>query len=827
MGRKRKSDIWEEKNARRERWTDFNLAGEVKRSVAAVFLFALALVVVLGFWDKAGVVGKDFNKVISILVGWAKWVFPVFLLAAGVILLIKEKSSFYISKLLGLLIALAGVAGFLHWFFDAERMLAAAKSGSGGGYLGYITTFLATKYLGRAGGLVTIIALFLCGTVVAFNVSITEFIEGMKKRREEKLALKAEAEKNAAEEAEASEPTVAETMVNEGKEMEKVEVPADAKAMAGEADEDGIPSHENIGKIEFVEGRDQYVDEKLLNGAAGFNRKNFSVKKKVFDNVNKNKASEDNWLLPGSDLLESNSGVAKSGDMEKNAEIIESTLRNFGIEVKRGEFKVGPSVTQYSFSPAVGVKISKIVSLQNDISLALALHPIRIEAPIPGKSLIGIEVPNKVPAIVRMRNVVELPEFEKRENNLMLALGKDVGGEYLFASLSKMPHLLIAGSTGTGKSVCINSIITTLLYQNSPEDLKLILVDPKRVELSLYAGIPHLLSNVIVENGKVINALKAMVGEMEKRYKMLQDFASKDIASYNEKVEKGATEKYVDPETGEVKEGEAKKLPYIVIVIDELADLMGTHGKEVEGAIVRLAQMARAVGIHLIVSTQRPSVEVITGLIKANITTRIAFQVPTQIDSRTIIDMAGAEKLLGNGDMLYLSASSPKPRRIQGIFVSESEVKRVVKFLRDQKEKNDKKKRAEGREELEEESIISEEKTSIADGVPVIFSGSSQNSDGLMEFSATTQADSVEDDLYESAKQEVIRAKKASASLLQRRLRVGYARAARLLDVLEERGVVGPADGAKPRDVFVAEETGEIKYENQEAEQETRDKWDM
>ena len=802
--------------ARRERFLDFNIASEVKRSVAAVFLFALAFVIVLGFWDKAGMAGKNFDKVVSLLVGWAKWVFPLFLMIAGIILLLKEKYSFYISKLAGLFIALMGITGFFHWFFDAGEMLKTAKAGSGGGYLGYITTYLATKYLGRAGGLVTIIALFLCGTVVAFNVSITEFIEGIKKRREEKIAIKEEAEKLASVEAIANE--------EEPKEAEKAEGKTEASVPVKTAEGEMVEGDGNIRKIEFVEGRDQYVDNKLLESAGGFNRKNFSVKKRIFDRAEKNK-SEDNWIFPPMDLLEANSGAAKVGDTDKNAEIIESTLRNFGIEVKKGEIKVGPSVTQYSFSPAVGVKVAKILSLQNDLSLALAAHPIRIEAPIPGKSLVGVEVPNKTPAIVRMRNAIDSSDFKDRENNLTLALGEDVNGKYIVGNLDKMPHLLIAGATGTGKSVCINSIITALLYQNSPDDLKFLMVDPKRVELSLYSGIPHLASNVIVENGKVINALKWAVGEMERRYKLLQESASKDIGSYNEKKNKGDKIKYTNAETGEIEEREMEKLPYIVIVIDELADLMSSHGKEVEGAIVRLAQMARAVGIHLIVSTQRPSVEVITGLIKANITTRIAFQVATQIDSRTILDMAGAEKLLGNGDMLYLSAASPKPKRIQGIFVSESEVKRVVKFLQDQKERIKKMKRAAGEESLEDdENIIPEEAMSAP--APAAREVSKDN-DGLMEFDNAPQMDDREDELYEAAKQEVIRAKKASASLLQRRLRVGYARAARMLDVLEERGVVGPADGAKPREVFVTEENGEINYENSEAEQETREKWEM
>ncbi|MDR3559408.1 MAG: DNA translocase FtsK, partial [Candidatus Pacebacteria bacterium] len=456
----------------------------------------------------------------------------------------------------------------------------------------------------------------------------------------------------------------------------------------------------------------------------------------------------------------------------------------------------------YSFRPAVGVKIAKILSLQNDLALALAAHPIRIEAPIPNQSLIGIEIPNTAKVTVRLRDMFDKADFRRRTSGLTLALGENVSGEGVTADLTKMPHLMIAGATGTGKSVAINSVIVALLYQNSPEDLKFIMVDPKRVELSLYNGIPHLLTDVIVENGKVVNTLRWAVSEMERRYRLLQDSGSRDLESYREKRQRGEMIRRVDPETNETSEEELKDLPYIVIVIDELADLMGSHGKEVEGAIVRLAQMARAVGIHLIVSTQRPSVEVITGLIKANITTRIAFQVATQIDSRTILDMGGAEKLLGQGDMLYLSASSPKPQRIQGAFVSETEVKRVVEFIKAQKDKFEEK----------------------VDETPDITQNAQRD---ILEYKDNGGAEA-EDDLLSAAKDEIMRSKKASASFLQRRLRIGYARAARLLDILEEKGIVGPADGAKPREIYgLTNDDSATNFEDTLEDQEKRDKWEI
>ncbi len=776
MGRKKKIDKEKEKLVSEDgNKLEFDIAGDAKRSIAAVIFFALALVILLGFFGEAGVVGESLGNAVAQMIGWTKWVFPIFLIIAGVVLLLRKETSFYVAKLAGLFVVFLSLTGFFHMFFDVHKMAKIAKAGSGGGYVGYAVAYFAVKFLGTAGGFVVLIALILIGIIIAFNFSIKHLVERLLAKSEnveEVKGVKVEKEEK------------------EGIKVAKEETKAEEKRSKAD---------ENIGKIEFVEGPDRYVDDKLFDKISA----GASATKKVLSKAKMKLNPSDGWEFPPLDLLEKSSGLAKGGDVEKNAEIIEKTLRHFGIEVERGEILTGPAVTQYSFRPPVGVKVSKILALQNDLSLALAAHPIRIEAPIPGKSMIGIEVPNKISAMVRMRDILESEEFKYRKSSLTLALGEDVSGEYIFGNLEKMPHLMIAGATGTGKSVGINSIITALLYQNSPNDLKFIMVDPKRVELSLYNGIPHLLSEVIVENGKVVSALKWAVGEMERRYRQLQDTGSRDIASYNEKVSGGKTRKTTDPETGETYEQELEKLPFIVIIIDELADLMGSHGKEVEGAIVRLAQMARAVGIHLIVSTQRPSVEVITGLIKANITTRVAFQVATQIDSRTIIDMSGAEKLLGNGDMLFLSASSPKPKRIQGVYVSESEVKRVVKFIRDQRQPD---------EALE----IGEDITKPTVG-------------GTLEFKDSDEGGAQEDDLFEAAKAEVERAGKASASLLQRRLRVGYARAARLLDILEDKGIIGPADGAKPREVYTAQNTPHeaINYDDAMGDQAMRDKWQI
>lgn len=456
------------------------------------------------------------------------------------------------------------------------------------------------------------------------------------------------------------------------------------------------------------------------------------------------------WKFPPLDLLDVTTTRPDAGNIQGNAGIIQKTLANFAVTVSMGDVNVGPTVTQYTLKPEEGVKLNKITTLDRDLALALAAHPIRIEAPIPGKSLVGVEVPNKSPALVRLRSIMETETWEKRRSKLSIVFGLDVAGHPQVADITKMPHLLIAGATGSGKSVCINSLLLSLLYQNTPKELKLILVDPKRVELSPYNAVPHLLSPVIVEPDKTVSALKWAVAEMENRYRTLEQAGKRTVAEYN---------------SARGKEG----MPYIIIVIDELADLMAASANEVEALICRLAQMARAVGIHLVVATQRPSVDVITGLIKANITTRIAFSVVSNADSRTILDQGGAEKLLGMGDMLFISAETPKPKRIQGSFVSEKEVKSVTGFLKDQ-----------GEPEYDEEILRQPTKLGGDFGAP-------------------------DDDLFLDAADCVIRAGKASASLLQRRLRIGYARAARLLDLLEERGIIGPADGARPRDVMVSD----------------------
>ena len=462
------------------------------------------------------------------------------------------------------------------------------------------------------------------------------------------------------------------------------------------------------------------------------------------------------YVPPSLDILHSSISKPDSGNVEANKQKIQTTLEKFGIMVTMGKVSVGPTVAQYTLRPDEGVKLARITALQNDLALALAAHPIRIEAPIPNTNMVGIEIPNKDVSLVRLKELLASKEFRQAPSPLTIVLGKDVAGQSQVGTIESMPHLLIAGATGSGKSIFINTLILSLLYRNSPALVRMILVDPKRVELSLYNGIPHLLTPVITEPDKTVNALKWAVKEMDRRYRLLAESGSRNLPSFNAN----------NPDDA---------MPLIVIVIDELADLMATSARDVEGMIVRLAQMARAIGIHLVLATQRPSVNVITGLIKANVPTRVAFNVASQIDSRTILDAAGAEKLLGSGDMLYLPGDRAKPVRLQGGFISEEEVRQVVQDIRDKNPIDP----------GHDDSIITPAHT-----------GSNE------------AGDAGDDVLFEEAKRIVIESGKASASLLQRRLRVGYSRAARLLDMLEEYGVIGMQEGNKPRDILMMSDEG-------------------
>jgi DNA segregation ATPase FtsK/SpoIIIE, S-DNA-T family len=486
--------------------------------------------------------------------------------------------------------------------------------------------------------------------------------------------------------------------------------------------------------------------------------------------------SDPNWKSPGIDLLEKKQNPADAGDVQGNAQIIKETLGEFSIDVEMEGANIGPKVTQYTLKPPSGVKLTRIAALETNIALNLAAQSLRIEAPIPGQRAVGIEVPNRRAADVRLRGILESKQWTSSPEPLGFAIGKDISGEAVVGQLNKMPHLLIAGQTGSGKSVMINTLLTSLLYRNSPSEMKLILVDPKQVEMAPYEDIPHLLTPVITEPEKTVSALKWAVNEMERRYKLLAEEKLRDIKSYNQMVNKRSSRKIpVADEDGAAHKNEDGAMPYIVIVIDELADLMMVAAKDVEALIVRLAQKARAVGIHLVLATQRPSVNVITGLIKANVPARIAFTVASQVDSRTILDVMGAEKLLGQGDMLMKTAELPKPKRIQGAWVMDEEVLKITDHLRMQ-----------SAPQYNDEIISQPVQINGKGGVVMDMNGEGG------------------DDMYNDALRVVIESRKASTSLLQRRLRIGYARAARIIEEMEEQGVIGAADGSRPRDVLVS-----------------------
>lgn len=477
------------------------------------------------------------------------------------------------------------------------------------------------------------------------------------------------------------------------------------------------------------------------------------------DNMPMTEVENYEYILPSMQLLAeptNNSQQQEKSQIQATVKKLESTFTSFGVKARVTKVHVGPAVTKYEIYPEAGVKVSKIVNLHDDLALALAAKDLRIEAPIPGKSAVGIEVPNQEVAMVSLREVLE-SIAQKQSSKLLFALGRDISGEAIVGELNKMPHLLIAGATGSGKSVCVNGIITTILMRAKPHEVKMMMIDPKKVELNVYNGIPHLLAPVVTDPKKASRALQKVVAEMERRYELFSDTGTRNIEGYNEYIRKH-NQHVEDPEPN---------LPYIVVLVDELADLMMVASSDVEDAITRLAQMARAAGIHLIIATQRPSVDVITGVIKANIPSRIAFSVSSATDSRTILDSGGAEKLLGRGDMLFIPVGSSKPTRVQGAFLSDEEVERVVDHCIEQQKAS------------YQEEMIPEEVNEVAE--------------------------EVDDELYDDAVQLITEMQSASVSMLQRRFRIGYTRAARLIDAMEQRGIVGPYEGSKPRTVLISQ----------------------
>lgn len=688
------------------------LTSWTKRWIKAILMFLVALVVGLSFVDRAGNAGQIFMKISRFLVGEAVWSLPLFFVLGGMIFIRSRKKGKTLAMFLAISVCVIGASGVI-----ATQNLALNPPAGGGGWVGFLLAKLVAGLFGPLVANITFGAIILIGGFIFLQFIWLE----VPKEKEKKPVFS--------------------------------------------------PQAKTVEPIFRIKGVEQKNDAKSLKPRISLFAKKDEEKpqdkKPIALPENKSK-----YQLPPLDLLSKNETAPTSGNIKENSLIIKKTLENFGIPVEMAEVNVGPAVTQYAFKPAEGVKLSKITTLSNNLALALAAHPIRIEAPIPGKSLVGVEVPNKVRAMVAIRNLIADSSFQNTTSGLPIALGKDVSGQPAFTDITEMPHLLVAGATGAGKTIYLNSLILSLLYKNTPDTLRMIMVDPKRVEFQHYNDIPHLLCPVIYEAGKTINALQWLTREMERRFEIFSEIPTRNIKGYNSNKSVLAS---------------GLQLPYIVLVVDELADLMVAKGKELEAGIVRLAQMARATGIHLVLATQRPSVEVITGLIKANVPSRISFQVASQVDSRTVLDTAGAEKLLGLGDMLFLSSKSSKIPRIQGPYVSEKEIKRVADWISDQ-----------GKTVQEPASVMVESlKNSLEQ------QSQDEKGGGDVFFGD-------DDPLFEEVKKIVLETKKASASFLQRRLRIGYSRAARLIDMLEEQGIVGPADGAKPREVYGEGQTAQL-----------------
>ncbi len=727
-----------------------NLKTETRHGILAIVFFVLAIFLLMSYFETAGVTGKLIYKILEYLLGVGYLLAPLLCALLGY--------SFMKSRTLNL--GLTSFIGSALFLLSGLGMIDVVSNSHSGGLLGKVLSIPFVSLFDTYASIVFLGAILIISIFVIFDTK-PELMPFLKK-----VWGMIWKKKNG---------YISPSASGEIPEAEGVNNPSSFLPLSGEEGNEttGEKIKKALGvgknkKEEKTEEEDEMPIKKIKSGL-------FSA-----------------YTPPPLSLLEGDQGKPNTGDIKANANIIKRTLQNFGIEVEMDEITIGPTVTRYALKPAEGVKLSRIVGLQSDLALALAAHPIRIEAPIPGKSLVGIEIPNKVKSTVGLATLLSDEKFQNSTKPLTIALGRGISGRASFGNLAKMPHVLIAGTTGSGKSVSIHAIITSLLYRNSPDDLKLIMIDPKRVELTLYNKIPHLLTPVITEAKKAILALKWAAKEMDRRYDILEAESVRDIESYHNNVW-GKTTPSVpsssrrgnsDPLFVEEGAGGGDRLPYIVIILDELADIMSSYPRELESAIVRLAQMSRAVGIHLILSTQRPEVNVITGLIKANIPARIALKVSSQIDSRTILDTGGAEKLLGAGDMLY-SSGEAQPERLQSAFISENEVKKVVKYLADKY-----------RDEITEEISLSNGSISADKS---IFSAQGGPAFGWENLDENNESD---DEMYEEARACVIEAGKASTSYLQRKLKLGYARAARLMDQLEEREVIGPGDGAKPREVL-------------------------
>lgn len=761
----------------------------IDKNLVVVVMIITSLLLCVLIYAQSGWIGEHLSPALGGIMGWIKYIIPVGTLAMAIKIAVDDKE--YLSKkIVNYIIFLVCIAATMiiveinngSLSIDAEFssfLEEAYKLGTqniAGGIIGAIIAMPVCKLLGTIGGIILLIGIAIITLINLFEIKpaeiIRDFVQRMKERREYE-----DDEEEDEEEIEEPKSVLVE------KKKEKAKKNKKEKAEEKEEKEE-IPIEEqitiNLNETEPKKKKLNHSKEEVST-ATKENKPN-QIEANLFKQEQEKKEEktkevlvlehgiteeEENYEFPPIELLSEGGGrVFKGGKkaLTDTAAKLQKTLYSFGVSAKVENVSVGPAITRYEVKPAEGVRVNKIANLADDIALSLAAESIRIEAPIPGKQAVGIEIPNKENEVVHLRDIIETEEFVNHKSKLALALGKNVGGEAVIADVAKMPHVLIAGSTGSGKSVCINTLITSILYKAKPNEVKLLMVDPKVVELSVYNGIPHLLIPVVTDPKKAAGALAWAVQEMVNRYSLFASKGVRDIKGYNAAIEK---------------EGGTGKLPQIVIIIDELADLMMVAAKDVEDAICRLAQMARAAGMHLVIATQRPSVDVITGIIKANIPSRIAFAVSSQVDSRTILDAVGAEKLLGKGDMLFYPSGASKPTRVQGSFVSDGEVEKIVDFLKFNG----------GEAKYNEDIIESIEKANSTD----------QELDRMEEEDDT-------DPLLMEAIDTVVETGQASTSFIQRRFKVGYARAGRIIDQMEERGIISGYQGSKPREVLITKE---------------------
>lgn len=734
---KKKKSTRKKKNAARAAVPQHHLPDGFWAQVWAVFLIAISVLFVVAWFGAGGPILEWLQGVAVQSIGYAEYIIPVLFIYIAVEIFRSENNRLpFVTKLATtlLIVWFAGLFGLME-----------NNGQTTGGFVGDIANGAMLALVNAGVGAFIYVLLIIVTALFVLRISPITVIKKLWElsRRD----------------------------IEEQEENVKVM----RKAAAADA-----PKPSTIGELKLnagvpMLGADEVAAEDKKSARLSTLRGSIKQDKAAEDKAALVTVSDPNWQSPSVDLLEKKQSPADAGDVQQNAQTIRDTLAEFNIDVEMEGANIGPKVTQYTLKPPSGVKLTRITALETNIALNLAAQSLRIEAPIPGQRAVGIEVPNRKAADVRLHGILTAKQWRNSQEPLSFAIGKDISGDAVIGELNKMPHLLIAGQTGSGKSVMINTLLTSLLYRNSPSEMKLILVDPKQVEMAPYEDIPHLLTPIITEPEKTISALKWAVNEMERRYKLLAGEKIRDIKSYNQKIQSGSKKLAVPDEDGNEQRVDEGAMPYIVIVIDELADLMMVAARDVEGLIVRLAQKARAVGIHLVLATQRPSVDVITGLIKANVPARIAFTVASQIDSRTILDQVGAEKLLGQGDMLMLTPSMSKPKRIQGAWVMDEEVAKITDHLRMQSEP-----------QYNDEIISQPVQINGKGGVVMDFDGGG------------------DDDMYKDALRVVVDSGKASTSLLQRRLRIGYARAARIIEQMEEQGAIGAADGSRPREVLIS-----------------------